>query len=61
LAAVQGGFTVQGWEMLTPIGSTGQEFLVFVSEPAELLIFLIGLGVLVFAARKKQVAQSPSI
>jgi hypothetical protein len=62
LAAVQGGFTGQGWEILTPTGSAGQEFLVFVSEPTELLMFLIGLGVLLFAgARKKHVAQSPTI
>lgn len=48
LAAVNAGFTGQGWEILTLAGSAGQEFLVFVGvpEPAELLMLVIGLGVL---------------
>ena len=56
LAAVQGGFSGQGWAILTPTGSAGQEFLIFVGvpEPAELLMLLIGLTVLAFATRKKQ-------
>jgi hypothetical protein len=43
LAAVQAGFTGQGWEILTPTGSKGQEFLIFVgvAEPAELLMLLL--------------------
>lgn len=57
LAAVQGGFTGAGWEILTPTGSAGQEFLVFVGvpEPGQLLLLLVGLGVMAIAARKKSV------
>ena len=56
LAAVQGGFSGQGWEILTPTGSAGQEFLVFVGvpEPAELLMLLIGLAVVALATRTKR-------
>jgi hypothetical protein len=56
LAAVQGGFSGQGWEILTPTGSAGQEFLIFVGvpEPAELLMLLIGLAVVAFATRTKR-------
>lgn len=56
LAAVQGGFSGQGWEILTPTGSAGQEFLVFVGvpEPAELLMLLIGLTVVALATRTKR-------
>ena len=63
LAAVQAGFTGQGWEILTPTGSAGQEFLIFVGapEPAELLMLLIGLTVLAFTARRKQGAQIHAI
>jgi hypothetical protein len=46
LSAVTAGFTGQGWEILTPTGSLGQEFLVRVPEPAALLMLLIGLIVL---------------
>lgn len=55
LAAVQGGFTGTGWEILTPTGSAGQEFLIFagVPEPSQLLLLLVGFGVLAIAARKK--------
>lgn len=55
LAAVQGGFSGQGWEILSPTGSAGQEFLIFVGvpEPGQLLLLLIGLGVVAIAARKK--------
>jgi hypothetical protein len=56
LAAVKAGFTGQGWEILTPNGPTGQEFLIFVPEPAELLMFVIGLIVLALATHKKRVA-----
>lgn len=57
LAAVQGGFSGQGWEILTPTGSAGQEFLIFVGvpEPSQLLLLLVGLGVTAMAARKKGV------
>jgi PEP-CTERM motif-containing protein len=55
LAAVQGGFTGAGWEILTPTGSAGQEFLIFVGvpEPGQLLLLLVGLGFVAVAARKK--------
>jgi hypothetical protein len=40
---------------LTPIGSQGQEFLIYVGvpEPATLLMLLLGLGVLMVSVRKK--------
>ena len=53
LAAVQNGFKGQEWEILTPTGSTGQEFLIHVPEPAELLMFVIGLFVFGIATRKR--------
>jgi PEP-CTERM motif-containing protein len=55
LAAVQAGFTGAGWEILTPTGSAGQEFLIFVGvpEPGQLLLLLVGLGIVAIAARKK--------
>ena len=52
LAAVQGGFTGAGWEILTPTGSAGQEFLIFVPEPGQILLLLVALGVLAIATRK---------
>jgi hypothetical protein len=60
LAAVQNGFTGAGWEILTPTGAAGQEFLIFVGvpEPAELVMLLIGLAVLAFATRRKQAGQT---
>jgi len=56
LAAVQGGFSGQGWEILTPTGSAGQEFLILVGvpEPAELLMLLIGLAVVALATRTRR-------
>jgi hypothetical protein len=59
LAAVQGGFSGQGWEILTPTGSAGQEFLIFVGvpEPAELLMLLIGLAVVALATRTRRARQ----
>ncbi|HKW64971.1 MAG TPA: PEP-CTERM sorting domain-containing protein [Candidatus Acidoferrum sp.] len=59
LAAVQGGFTGAGWEILSPTGSAGQEFLVFVGvpEPAELVLLLIGLAVVALATRKNRSRQ----
>lgn len=56
LAAVNAGFTGQGWEILAPTGNTGQEFLILVPEPAVLLLLLIGLLVLAIATRKRRVA-----
>jgi len=60
LAAVQGGFSGQGWEILTPTGSAGQEFLIFVGvpEPAELVMLLIGLAVVALATRTKRSSQA---
>src|SRR5215470_1140594 len=54
-AAVQAGFNGAGWEILTPTGNAGQEFLIFVGvpEPGETLMLMIGLSVLAFAARKR--------
>jgi len=48
LNAVQAGFTGQGFEILTPPGSAGQEFLIFVGvpEPSELLMLAIALTLL---------------
>jgi hypothetical protein len=56
LAAVQAGFTGQGWEILTPTGSLGQEFLISVPEPGVLLMLLIGLILLGCATRNQRVA-----
>ncbi len=56
LAAVQAGFTGQGWEILTPTGSLGQEFLIRVPEPAALLLILMGFMVLAIATRNKRLA-----
>jgi hypothetical protein len=53
LAAVDGGFTGQGFEILTPTGSTGQEFLVYVPEPGETILLLIGMIFLGIATRKR--------
>lgn len=63
LAAVNGGFTGQGWEILTPTGSAGQEFLVFVGvpEPAEVLMLVIGLGVFWFALRTRRTTRPQAI
>lgn len=46
LAAVSGGFKGQGWEILTPTGSLGQEFLIFVPEPRGLVLIVAGLFLL---------------
>jgi hypothetical protein len=53
LAAVQAGFNGQGFEILTPTGSSGQEFLVYVPEPGEMLTLMIGLILIAFAMRKR--------
>ena len=53
LAAVNGGFSGQGFQILTPTGSLGQEFLIFsVAEPGELLMLVFGLIILVMLTRK---------
>ena len=58
LAAVQGGFSGAGWEILSPTGSAGPEFLVFVGvpEPGQLLLLLVGLRVAAIATRKRGAA-----
>lgn len=53
LAAVKAGFSGQGFEILTPTGSTGQEFLIYVVEPGELAMLLIGLAMIMLFLRKK--------
>lgn len=60
LAAANAGFSGQGWEILTPTGGAGQEFLVFVRvpEPDEFLMLLIGLGVFALATGKKRFVQA---
>lgn len=58
LAAVNAGFKGQGFEILTPTGSKGQEFLIRVSEPSQLLMFMIGLIVLGVATSKKRAART---
>ena len=57
LAAVNAGFSGQGFTILTPTGTKGQEFLIFsVAEPAELLMLAIGLIMLAMMTRKKLIA-----
>ena len=55
--AVNGGWTAQGFEILTPdVGQYGQEFLVKVPEPSALLLLGIGLcGLFLFSYREKLV------
>lgn len=53
-AAVSAGFTGQGWEILTPTGSLGQEFLIRVPEPTMLLMLLVGLVVLGMAVQNRR-------
>ncbi|MGB8542841.1 MAG: PEP-CTERM sorting domain-containing protein [Candidatus Acidiferrales bacterium] len=62
LAAVLGGFRGNGWEVLTPTGDYGQEFLVdpptATPEPSSMVLFgtvLLGLS---FVVRKKWPARS---
>jgi hypothetical protein len=52
--AVNGGWFASGWEILTPKGSYGQEFMVLATpEPKSLLLLLVGLATFaVFALRK---------
>jgi hypothetical protein len=53
--AVNGGWTAQGFEILTPgKGQYGQEFLVQVPEPSGLLLLAAGLcGLFLFSYREK--------
>jgi PEP-CTERM motif len=47
------GFTGQGWEILTPTGNVGQEFLVYVPEPGALLLLVVGLVLMGTTMRKR--------
>ncbi len=65
VTAVEDGlFSGKGWEILTPIGTYGQEFLVdppqvaSTPEPSSMLLFGTGLIGLSFAIRKKWPAKS---
>jgi hypothetical protein len=49
-------FAGQGWEILTPTGSVGQEFLIYVPEPGALLLLVVGLVLMGTAMRKRSVA-----
>ena len=51
--AVDDGFTGQGWEILTPDDSPGQEFLVYTPEPSSMLLLGIGLCALIFVKRRE--------
>jgi hypothetical protein len=50
--AVSGGFTGQGWEILTPTGTYGQEFLVTTPEPSSLFLLDAGLATLLGVRRR---------
>jgi hypothetical protein len=52
-AAAIGSFSGRGWEILTPTGSTGQEFLVDTPEPTVLVLLIVGLLALAIASCKK--------
>lgn len=53
LAAVQGGFTGEGFVILTPSGSYGQEFLVKTPEPSTLVLLGFAMvGIVILSKRK---------
>jgi hypothetical protein len=61
LNAVNAGFTGQGFQILTPTGSTGQEFLIFsVPEPGLLLLLAIGIVMLALLKRRTVISGSQS-
>ncbi len=58
LDAVNGGFSVTGWEILTPVGDYGQEFLVpgpgaATPEPSAIVLLCAGLATFLVLVRKK--------
>jgi hypothetical protein len=54
-AAVSGGYTAQGWEILTPDNGThGQEFLVQTPEPGSLALLGIGLCAMLFFVKRSE-------
>lgn len=52
-AVSAGIFKGQGWQILTPTGGTGQEFLIYASEPSVLAMLLAGLLALALVAHKR--------
>jgi hypothetical protein len=57
LNAVDGGFTASGWQILTPTGDYGQEFLIppgaATPEPSTILLLFAGLAAFLVLAKKK--------
>lgn len=54
--AVYGGFTGQGWIVLTPTGKYGQEFMTQVPEPSSLMLLGIGLAALMLTGKRRLLA-----
>jgi len=52
-ASAIGSFSGQGWEILTPTGNTGQEFLVYTPEPSILILLVVGLLGLAIISHKR--------
>jgi hypothetical protein len=52
--AVKNGFADDGWEILTPTGNYGQEFMVRTPEPSTLFMLGGGLIGLLFLRRRQQ-------
>jgi len=59
--AVKLGYTGAGWTILTPDtahNQYGQEFMIRTPEPGTLLLLIVGLGVLMFFARRRELLQN---
>lgn len=54
--AVADGFSDNSWEILTPTGNYGQEFVVKTPEPSSLLLVSLGLVGLAVAGRRQRIA-----